>query len=266
MDEVVPRTTLTQRRSEISAGSSAKRINKEKVNPDHGLSIDKSAAIRVVMWIVAILFIGIGSALLLTNVLTNNANTVEENPAAEMPESFPDSLPVAEEPTEPEPPVGETPAEPEVPVEEPATPTQPTTPNQVQSLAEFADTDRSLAAQSSGNNLVLTNFKFFVMNNVFNYQFYDLKTSNGEIDPAVNIKYDENNNTIIELTNISRDNVTLPNNKTSRTINNVRGIKGTETENAGNISTYKFLTTQRLESRVLIDKEARTMTVQFKLP
>lgn len=262
-----PTTTLTQRRSQITVDGTKKIMPKEKLNTprvDAGDPAERGSVIRIVLWILVMVFIGVGTALLITNLARNDSKKTENN-SNNSTDNTPESFPVAEEPNT-ETPDGEDPdaEEPtEEPAEEPATEEPVPTPVTAD-ITKFDNTDRQRTSSANSNNIILNNFKFYVENGVFNYIFYNVTTTEGAIDPAAKLYY-EGDDLIFEMNNIYRDNVTGQGGTTSRNIAGIAGLTGTQTESRGNVSKYKFLLNSKLKSRMEVDAQKREIRVQIQL-
>jgi hypothetical protein len=274
--EDTPKTTLTQRRSSISG--SAKKLKPEKLGnkETNGPDPEKGSMIKIVAWIMIVVFIGVGTALLATNLLGSEES--EDNDTEVAQENEPESFPLADEDDELEPieddelidsgedtdealdVTNEDVEEDPTPDSEPEPPVSTTTGD----ISQFANTDRSIAG-SDTNNIIFNRFSFFVEDGVFNYVFENITTTSGSIDPDARLYY-EGDDLVFEINNLSRDNVTGSNNTTSRTIFGVSGLTGTETENEGNVSRYKFLLSDRHDSRLVVSPENNEIRVQIDLP
>lgn len=254
----MPKTTLTQRRNQISSG--AKKLTKDKLDHyEETDAPDRSAVIKIVIWILVVVFIGVGAALFISN-LNSRSNRTNTTPPANQPDSSPDSFPASlpedEEPTDT--PV-ETPTE--TPAEAPTTPPA-TGDSSWSAIAEYGTQARSVAAKNNDNSFTMNKFRFAGTSSEFNYTFWDLTGRGGELDPGVKAYYEENN-LIVEISNVYRDNVTGNGGKTNRTFIGVTGISGTETENSNNVSKYKFLMDKQYPYRINLDTEKRELTIQI---
>ncbi len=285
-DDSMPKTTLTQRRNQISSG--AKKLTKEKLDHSDSLIENRGSVIKVVIWILIVVIIGIGAALLLTNVLNDSGDDVVVD---DEPTSYPDSylmdddtddlddmsddlddsddmddditdntddLTTDDDDTDT---TGDTDDSDMDDSDDTTTPTGTT----VNTLEEYSTDPRTLTAGISSDHLTLNKFRYFAMGKEFNYVFEEVGTSSTEIAPEIKAYYDDSNNLIIEIHNLARDYVTGQNNSTSRTITDIPKVTGTSTENDGNMSTYKFLLTEKVPYRVLIDNETNEITIQLQI-
>lgn len=270
--EDLPRTTLTQRRTEVLSGS--KKLTKSKLEHDEPsyapTSGEKPAVGKIVVWIVVIVLIGIGSAILVTNLLNNQST----NTKTLVPESSPVSTPVtpiAEEPdTEPE---DETPVvDPDPEPAQPTTPapTQPSGPvggtidglTIVDSLSDYSQQPRILNSEVTANNTILNKVRYYETVTEFNYLLSDLKTSSGQLAPKIALFY-EGNDVVLEIRNVSRDNVIGEESSVTNTYNGVVAISSLEASNEGNISRFQFKMSKKVAARVNLDLEKRELLLQI---
>ncbi len=267
--EELPKTTLTQRRTEVLSG--AKKLTKSKLDhEDEHKTPDRSAVIRIAIWIAVVVLIGIGSALFLTQFLNgqnrlpaNNSNNQIGTPKK------PDSLPV----------VGQVVEDTDVDPTTPAVSTPPNTPpatvpqtnpaanplsgsQSLVSLAEYANTDRAASATTAQSTLILNKVKYFETVTEFNYQLFEVKANSGMIDPAISISY-EGNDVIFSFKNVSKDSVIGEEKSFTRAFTNVVGITRLLAENKASVSSFRFTLTKKVPVRVVVDKEAGEVLLQI---
>jgi cytoskeletal protein RodZ len=257
--DFTPNTTLTQRRNQISTGGS-KILTKEKLDhtDDPVTYTDRSAVVKIVVWIVVVVFIGVGAALLLTNLVNSGDQNTATPPAAVTPPAEePESNPVTPPSNEEEP--NEEPEETPPPTTPEPTPTPPVASGD---LTQYSTEDRTKTSAATGAHLIFNRFKFFTAATEFNYIFTNVTTVSGAIDPAVKAYY-EDNDLVIEFTNMKTDNVTGNGNSTSRTLNGVANITGTRTENRNGVSKYRFLLTKKLPYRVEVKQDTSEIVIQI---
>ncbi len=298
----MPQTTLTQRRNQISGG--AKKLTKSRLEPfgapssfnasqlegekhetnTSGSTVDKSAVIKVLIWIVVVVFIGVGAALFVTNMLSTQPKKETVTP--------PVSTPVVQKP-EPESTsndsvtpgdansdndTGELPTDGTdgdgVETDTPGTPDEPTPPVTppvtlptgsvtAQQLEVYSAEARSLSAATAGKTLTLSKFRFFDSTSGFNYIFTENKSTTDTIDPDIKVSY-EGNNLVVEFNNVKADNVTGNGGSTSRSFTNVSGISGTETSNKNGVSKYVFKLTSKFEHKIIVDQVTKEIKIQIK--
>lgn len=261
--EDLPRTTLTQRRSEVMSG--ARKLNKEALEHDEmpepirpSVIANRSAGIKIAIWVAAVVLLGIGSALFLTNLLNRSAQvspTPSPTPTA-TPASLPRVTPTPEPEITPTPSASTTPAPTATPVAGADGVVV------VEDLAAYATTNRLMRAETEGNNLIFNKLRFFQTATEFNYLFTEVSTATGEIDPQIKVSY-EDNDVVVEFGNMRRDNVTGNENTTSRTFTAIPGITGTETKNASGVSQYRFKMQDNYPVKVLVDASAKEIRIQI---
>ncbi|MFW5702620.1 MAG: hypothetical protein ACOCXP_01495 [Candidatus Dojkabacteria bacterium] len=305
MSDDTPKTTLTQRRNQImsekdsgasklsqdklpgSATTSFSGMNTSKANPGNakaqtGSKIDRRAMARIVAWILIVAFLGIGSALVVTSLLgseeeetestateTENvdlSSTTEEETEAEAELETGTDTSLNEE-NEEEFNAGDpgTDLDSAEQAEEDVETESPDNTTNSEDLSTFSTNDRSRSATRTGNTVALNTFSFEASGGLFYFQF-GASSTGGNLDPAIQLRHDEEKNIVLTFTNVATDAVTGNNNTGGRTVQGINGISGWETENSGNTSTYKFLTTRDdLPSRVVVDEAAGTIRFEVEL-
>ncbi len=279
--DAIPKTTLTQKRSQITSG--AKKLKKEKLeHDDQENSPDKGAIMKIVIWIVVVVFIGVGAALFLTNILSGNSEEIDQ---PEEIESYPvvseeteelytdDDLDTENEEdlenedqldTENENENEEEVLEEDSDNEDDQTEEDTTTVAQG-NLEEYSLTDRVKPSENSGKTLILNKFRYYETNTEFNYIFSEVSSTSSTIDPSIKLYYekDTNDELILEFSNVYRDNVTGNENTTTRSFPDIPGLISTKTENHNGVSKYRFYMSDKYKSRVLIDNNAKTIKLQI---
>jgi hypothetical protein len=279
MDEM-PKTTLTQKRSQMSSGSS--KLQKDKLDHSVDVPSEKSKVIRIILWITIIVFVGVAAAILVVQFdngslnFGGNTETAEDQEDTDSEGETVDSLPDAgtetdetdgtetdtdtteEEVTDV---VDEnTEDEPEEVVEESVEDN-----NSSEVLAtnidEYATTNRARVGGTT-NNTILNTFAFQETATEFNYRFTDVATSGGTLDPDFSLTY-EGNNLVLTFNNLASDRVTGPNNSTSRQLTSITKIEKTETENTGETSTYTFFMEEKFPARVIFNPDTREILLQI---
>lgn len=296
----MPQTTLTQRRNQISGG--AKKLTKSRLDPFGSTSsfaggqsegektaingtklpvsgVDRGAVIKVLIWIVVVVFIGVGAALFVTNMLSTQpkkgpvtapVSAPVSSPVAQVPDPESDTDgeldPVdngtGEQPTDSTDGDGVDTGEPTPPA--PQTPVTPPAGSVTATQFEvYSSEARSLTAATPGRTLTLSKFRFFDSTSGFNYIFTDNKSTTASLDPDIKVSY-EGNDLVVEFNNVKADNVTGNGGSTSRNFTSVSGISGTETSNKNGVSKYVFKSTSKFEHRIIIDQETKEIKIQIK--
>jgi cytoskeletal protein RodZ len=277
MDQL-PKTTLTQKRSQVTGNTppvstppvantmnttppvGATKLDKMKLDHSDDMALkDKGAITKIILWIVVVVFVGIGSALLLTNLIGKDANTTATPTSAPVTEVT--SYPVAT-------------LEPTVTTTVTTTPTVTTTVTPtdeattgtlktVDSLATYSADDRYMPADApSTKSLILNKFRFKDTTSEFNYTFTEVGSTTTTLDPDVKLYY-EGTDLLLVFTNVSVDRVTGNGNTTTRAFTNVTGITGTETSNKDGVSTYRFKMDKKYQSKLTVTQDTKEILLQI---